>query len=111
MDSIQGEMIQQLTIHQSQLENTFAAIETFKRKNQMLSLTAKEIEQSGQGSVWQAVGRSFVEIPVSKHLNEIKESISENINNVNNLNKKKHYLETSIKNTTESLQKIQGLKE
>lgn len=106
MDSLALEMSRSLTIHESQLRATDSSVVTLKRKNQLIIKTVSELKSSGKSSVWEAIGRTFVEIPLEKYEEKLKLELSDNLEDINNLNKKRHYLETSIDNTRESLSKL-----
>lgn len=100
------EMQVQLHTQQGELQKTLAAIESVSRSNAVIEVSMKDVRTSGQEYVWEAVGRSFVKTGVADYEAQMKRQIRENIDTMNSLNKKKHYLETSIKNTVDSLKKV-----
>lgn len=101
-----GEMQVQLRTQQVELQKTLAAIETVSRNNATIENSMKDIKNSGNDHVWESVGRSFVKTDLSDYESQMKNQIRDNIDTMNSLNKKKHYLETSIKNTVDSLKKV-----
>lgn len=101
-----SEMQLQLSQHQMDLQKTLAAIESISRNNTVVKKSAQDVESSETGYVWEAVGRSFVKTSVAEYQAKIKTQLQENIDTMNSLNKKKHYLETSIKNTIDNLKHL-----
>ncbi|AWU74655.1 hypothetical protein CAS74_004887 [Pichia kudriavzevii] len=106
VNSMIGEMRAQLSQHQTELHRTIAAIERVTRSNTVVEKSVADIRSTGKDCVWQAVGRTFVKTPLEEYEMLMKNQIRENIDTMNTLNKKKHYLETSIKNTIESLKQV-----
>lgn len=106
MDNLAQDMAKALATHESQLRTTDVSVAALKRKNQLIAKTMAELKSSGKNTVWEAVGRTFVEIPLDKYEVKLKTLVSDNLDAINNLNKKKHYLETSIENTRDSLSKL-----
>lgn len=104
------EMQVQLRTHQVELQKTLAAIDSINRNNAVIELSMQDIKKTGNEFVWEAVGRSFVKIEIKEYEIQLKGQIRDNIDTMNSLNKKKHYLETSIKNTIDSLKKVVGNK-
>lgn len=104
------EMQVQLRTHQVELQKTLAAIDSINRNNAVIELSMQDIKKTGNEFVWEAVGRSFVKIEIKEYEIQLKGQIRDNIDTMNSLNKKKHYLETSIKNTVDSLKKVVGNK-
>lgn len=101
-----SEMQVQLRTQQVELQKTLAAIETVSRNNATIENSMKDIKNSGNDYVWESVGRSFVKTDLINYETQMKNQIRDNIDTMNSLNKKKHYLETSIKNTVDSLKKV-----
>jgi prefoldin subunit 1 len=106
LDSMVGEMRMQLRQQQIELQKTLASIDAISRSNAAVEKSSKEIKDTGNEFVWEAVGRAFVKIPVVEYEAQMKSKIRDHIESMNVLNKKKHYLETSIKNTVDSLKKV-----
>ncbi|GMM43533.1 hypothetical protein DAPK24_001080 [Pichia kluyveri] len=102
------EMQVQLSKHREELQRTLNTIENVSRNNSLIEKSMKDIKNSNEKFVWESVGRAFVKIPITEYEIEMKSKIRDNIESMNNLNKKKHYLETSIKNTMDSLKKVIG---
>lgn len=101
-----GEMRMQLRQHQVELQRTIGTIDSVSRNNTVVEKSMKDIRSTNNEYVWKAVGRSFVKIDVADYEIQMKNQIRENIETMNSLNKKKHYLETSIKNTVDSLKQV-----
>lgn len=101
------DMTRALSLHQSQLSVTESSAAALKRKNQLIIKTVSELKASGKSSVWEAIGRTFVETPLDKYEEKLKLELNDNLEGINTLNKKKHYLETSIENARDSLSKLQ----
>lgn len=108
MNQMVGEMRLQLLQHQTDLQKTLAAIESINRNNTVVEKSMKDIRSNNDNKdfVWEAVGRSFVKISLQQYEDKMKNQIRDNIDILNSLNKKKHYLETSVKNTTDTLKKV-----
>ena len=100
------EMQVQLRTQQGELRKTLAAIDAVSRSNSVIEVSMKDIKPGGREYVWEAVGRAFVKVGVADYEAQMKRQIRDNIDTMNSLNKKKHYLETSIKNTIDSLKKV-----
>lgn len=100
------EMQVQLRTHQVELQKTLSAIDSVSRNNTVIENSMQDIKKGGQDYVWEAVGRSFVKTGIPEYESQMKNQIRDNIDMMNSLNKKKHYLETSIKNTIDSLKKV-----
>lgn len=101
-----AEMRLQLRQHQSDLQRTITAIDSVTRNNSVIEKSMQNIKASKNEFVWESVGRTFVKISIPEYEVEMKNQIRENIETLNGLNKKKHYLETSIKNTVDSLKQV-----
>lgn len=106
VESMVGEMRVQLRQQQMELQKTLTSIDAITRSNVAVEKSSKEVKDTGNDYVWEAVGRAFVKIPVAEYEVQMKTKIRDNIESMNVLNKKKHYLETSIKNTVDSLKKV-----
>lgn len=106
MDNLAVDMTRALAMHESQLRTTSANVTILTRKNTLITKTIEELKSQNKPSVWESIGRTFVEVPLEKYLEKLNGEIKDNVENLNNLNKKKHYLETSIETTRDSLSKL-----
>jgi prefoldin subunit 1 len=106
LNNLVGEMRIQLRQHQTELQRTAANIDSVTRNNLVIEKSMKDIKNTENEFVWESVGRTFVKISIPDYEIKLKNQIRENIESLNVLNKKKHYLETSIKNTVDSLKQV-----
>ncbi|CAH2350608.1 prefoldin subunit 1 [[Candida] railenensis] len=58
--------------------------------------------------VWQGVGKAFVKTDVNTYLKEVSVDEKEFIENKSSLEKKKHYLDTTLEKTIENMSAIVG---
>lgn len=100
------EMRAQLRQQQGELQRTLSAVESVSRNNSVIEKSMQDIKSSGNNFVWEAVGRAFVKVSLEDYEKQLKSQIRDNIESINVLNKKKHYLETSIKATIDNLKQF-----
>lgn len=101
-----GEMRAQLRQQQGELQRNLSAIDSVTRNNSVIEKSMQDIKSSGNDYVWEAVGRTFVKVSLATYEIQLKNQIRDNIESLNVLNKKKHYLETSIKTTIDNLKQF-----
>lgn len=101
-----AEMRLQLRQHQIDFRRTITSIDAVTRSNSVIEKSMKDIKSTNNEFVWESIGRTFVKISIPEYELKMKNQIRENIETLNGLNKKKQYLETSIKNTVDSLKQV-----
>lgn len=101
-----GEMRVQLRQQQGEFQRTVSSIDAVTRNNSVIEKSMQDIRSSGNDFVWEAVGRTFVKVTLGDYEKQLKCQMKDNIESLNVLNKKKHYLETSIKTTIDNLKQF-----
>ncbi|KAJ5905532.1 uncharacterized protein N7473_002448 [Penicillium subrubescens] len=92
---------------QQQIGVTKAQITTKQRDIRMLQLTSKELaELPSETPVYEGVGKMFVNVPIGTVNKRLTRESAEASSEINNLEKKLHYHETTFKNSRENLEQI-----
>ncbi|KAL3480605.1 Prefoldin [Aspergillus californicus] len=92
---------------QQQIGITKAQMTTKQRDIRMLELTSKEIGSlPGDTNVYEGVGKMFVAVPRQAVDKRISIESKEAKTDIENLEKRMHYLEMTFKNSRENLEQI-----
>ncbi|KAF2667554.1 prefoldin subunit 1 [Microthyrium microscopicum] len=100
--------IEQKSIQSSQqIQLVKAQIAAKKRESRILQLTASEVGVLPSGTaVYEGVGKMFIQTPPSDVMLRLEKEGSDLKNDVTNLEKKLHYLETTYTNSRNSFEQI-----
>ncbi|KAJ5086616.1 hypothetical protein NUU61_007923 [Penicillium alfredii] len=92
---------------QQQMQLTKAHMTAKQRDIRMLQLTSKELsELPSETPVYEGVGKMFVNVPIDAVNKRLTSERSEASSEINNLEKKLHYHETTHKNSRDNLEQI-----
>ncbi|KAL4811209.1 Prefoldin [Aspergillus unguis] len=92
---------------QQQIGITKAQMTSKSRDIRMLELTSKELETlPGETKIYEGVGKMFVSVPRTTVDKRITSESGEIKKEIENLEKRMHYLETTHKNSRENLEAI-----
>ncbi|KAH3665766.1 hypothetical protein OGAPHI_003954 [Ogataea philodendri] len=98
----------QLNEKQEELNVTNVVLARLAQQNRVLELQIQEIKNSGNEKVWESCGKAFLGTPVKDYETKLNQQIKDNKDSVNSLEKKKHYLETTVKTTFDNMSKFLG---
>lgn len=102
------EMANSLRNSRSQLDMTLAQLEQLQRQKKIAKLTGKELGNYGNEQVWRSCGKMFIRQEKQAYtadLNHDERILDEQIKA---LEQKRHYLQTTVDNTVESLRRVIG---
>lgn len=100
------EMDAQLQKNKSELDITEISLSKLNQNNKIIELSKDEIKNSNVENVWKGIGKIFIKENTNDYINELNNDKKEYDEQINSLNKKKHYLETSIEKTFDSMNQI-----
>ncbi|VEU21367.1 DEKNAAC102777 [Brettanomyces naardenensis] len=100
------QMSKQLKTQQDDLQNANIVYSDLKSRNRMIDLSIGEIDASKKEHVWESCGKAFIKVDSKEYGTKLKHEKDSNVELMNDLNKKRHYLETSIGTTVDNMNKI-----
>lgn len=100
------EMQAQLQKQQGDLQNANGVSSELTSRNKAIDLTLAEVAQSDKPEVWESCGKAFLRADKPSYEEKLKQEKKDNVELLNDLNKKKHYLETSINATVDNMNKV-----
>ncbi|EDK37060.2 hypothetical protein PGUG_01158 [Meyerozyma guilliermondii ATCC 6260] len=105
MDSQLNKSRAELSMCNLQLERTVTNLNIIQKTQKDLSGLCKNNE-----GVWEGVGKTFVQVPVSDYLQTIEADEKEFTDSKSSLEKKKAYLETTLEKTIDNMTQLVGKK-
>ncbi|KAK9465753.1 Prefoldin [Lipomyces arxii] len=98
-------------VMQSQMEltNVQQQIAQKQRDIKLTDLTIKELKKiPADTGVWEGVGKMFLNVPVIEHISRLEKNKVDSEDQVQAMNKKLHYLETTFMNAKRNIDEILG---
>lgn len=102
------EMANALRSSRAQLDMTVAQLDQLERQKKLAEVTIKELGGYDNEKVWRSCGRMFLQQPKSSYVNDLTHDESVLKEQMKNLEQKRHYLQTTVDNTVESLRRVVG---
>lgn len=103
MDNQLNKSRAELSMCELQLSRVDTNLSLIKQTNKSLSSTCNTQDNE---RVWQGIGKAFIATDVNTYLDEVKNDEKEFLDNKKSLETKKHYLETTLKNTFDNMAKL-----
>lgn len=88
---------------QQELQSVKSQIAQRNREIQLAEVTEKELKGEGVDTVWEGVGKIFMSTSLDDYLKGLENDKSSIKDDINALNKKQHYLETTFKNVNDAI--------
>ncbi|QGN13847.1 prefoldin subunit 1 [Kluyveromyces marxianus] len=102
------EMANSLRNSRSQLAMTLAQLEQVQRQKKIAELTEKELTSYDNEKVWRSCGKMFIQQEKQSYTGDLKHDEKLLEEQVKALEQKRHYLQTTVDNTVESLRRVMG---
>lgn len=100
------QMNNQLQSQKSDLQNANVVLSDLTTRNQLIDVSLKELQNSTNEVVWESCGKAFMKVGSKQYTTKLESEKKDNSNLINDVNKKKNYLETSINNTVDNMNKV-----
>ncbi|KAG7879998.1 hypothetical protein KL905_001491 [Ogataea polymorpha] len=98
----------QLKEKKEELSITNLSLSRLAQQNKVLELQIQEITNSGNTTVWESCGKTFLTTKSEDYISKLKQQINDNKDSINSLGKKQNYLETTVKTTYDNMRQLLG---
>ncbi|KAG7913146.1 hypothetical protein KL907_000091 [Ogataea polymorpha] len=98
----------QLKEKKEELSITNLSLSRLAQQNKVLELQIQEITNSGNATVWESCGKTFLTTKSEDYISKLKQQINDNKDSINSLGKKQNYLETTVKTTYDNMRQLLG---
>ena len=102
------EMANPLRNSRSQLDMTLTQLEQLQRQRKIAEVTGKELNNYENDKVWRSCGKMFLQEDKSSYISDLSHDEKLLDEQIKTLEQKRHYLQTTVDNTVESLRRVIG---
>ena len=100
------QMNNQLQSQKGDLQNANVVLSDLTVRNKLIDVSLKEVQNSGNDIVWEGCGKAFIKVGSNQYTTKLEGEKKDNADLINDVNKKRGYLETSINNTVDNMNKV-----